>query len=350
VLLLNLRTQALETGFGAEGVLDLGEANAFVGDIVAADHDLDVNTDALYFGTTQSIDTMDRAGDPGADGITDEWRGQLYRLRVQPGANAAAHDWKADVMFNPQLPMPTRPSISFDHQLNRWLHVGTGRFFTSRDSIDDTTNALFGLKEPRNTDGEFAMDTYSASVPAISLASLVDVTDAEVTEYSGDLNGSVSVTGLTDDTVSGLEQRLTGYQVSTDYLPGWRRELRPGERAMGAAIVLGGVVSQSTYLPQLIPCSFMGDSFLYALRHVTGTAGARHVFYDPDLAVENDTVIDHVRLGGSPSLTPAVQLSAEGRKDGEATLINMNADMSITTTEEQNLQGLDRRETAWREM
>lgn len=342
LFMLNLKTMALETGFGTQGVMDLDEDTSFVGGLTAADFDLDASTDALYFGTTQGVDS-------GSDGTIDAWNGKLMRTRILQGNDASTHSWKSEVMFDARRPVLSRPAISFDRNLNRWVHFGTGRLLTVADTVPRTPPVeqfLFGLKEPRATDGSFLMDTYAQNVPIFTRSNLVNVSSAEVEEGTGALSsiGNLSP-GLASNTVAALEQRMMQY--SADYVPGWYKELRPNERAMGAPLILGGILSQSTYLPELVPCSFLGDSYLYALRYTTGTAGAKHVFNDPSIVVSNDTVVESVQLGTSPTMTPVIHLG-ERRKEGEATLINVNADLTITTTTEHNLEGLDSRETSWR--
>lgn len=343
LFLLDLKERELVSG----DALDLGETNSFVGDIAAADFDLDATTDALYFGTARGVDALGSNGLPGSDGVL-EWSGKLMRTRIQSGSNSSTPAWKSEVMFDALRPIPYRPSISFDRKLNRWIHIGTGRLFTAADTVDATVQSLFGLKEPRATNGSFQMDTYSATVAPISMNDIVDVSDSEVEEATGNLGGSVSLSpALDSDTVTALEQRMMQYSDSSEDVAGWRKDLEPGERAMGAARILGGILSQSTYLPQLVPCSFVGEAFLYALRYTTGTAGALHVLNDPSIVVNNDKVLEKVQVGTSPSLTPAIHLGKK-RESGEATLFNINSDMSITRTTERNLEGIDSRETSWR--
>lgn len=348
LFMYNLKTKVLESSFGTQGVMDLGETTSFVGDIAAADFDLDATTDALYFGTTRGVDNLGSDGLAGSDGVL-EWSGKLMRTRIQSGTNSSSHAWKSEVMFDALRPIPYRPSISFDRNLNRWIHIGTGRLFTAADSVDDSVQSLFGLKEPRDTDdGSFQMDTYSATVAPISMSDLVDVSGSEVEAATGNLDGSVSLSpALDSDTVAALEQRMMRYSDSAENVAGWRKELEPGERAMGAARIFGGILSQSTYLPQLVPCSFVGEAFLYALRYTTGTAGALTVLSDPVLVNEKVVVVEKVQVGTSPTLTPAIHLG-KTRESGEATLININSDMSITTTTERNLDGIDSREISWR--
>ena len=350
LLMLNLKTLSLETGFGNDGVMDLGESKSFVGDIVAVDIDLDSTTDAIYFGTTTSAGGGEASGDPNLDDSVDTWLGKLFRLRIDPGTGAGNHHWKKDLVFDAQAPITTRPNISFDKNKNRWIHVGTGRFYTEDDLISDAPNLMLGLKEPRNAQGKFAMDTYSATPSAILSESLVDVSNALVTEVSGQLNNSIEVMpSLEVDTIEALEARQMQYADSSSYLSGWKATLIGGERVMGFGSVLGGVFSQTTYAPEQNSCSVFGASYLYALRYTTGTAWYKHVFVDPGLSTNNDEVVKKVQLGVTPSLSSEIHLG-ESRMQGEATIINLNADRSISINIEQNLEGVMSKEVGWREL
>lgn len=350
LFMLNLKTMSLESGFGVNGVMDLGEADSFVGDIVAFDHNLDVHTDAVYFGTSKAIDTQDIFGAPGADGLVDDWEGKLFRLRVDAGTAAGSHSWKTNVVIDLESPLMNRPQVSTDKNNNRWVHVGTGRFLTVDDTIDNDAYVLVGIKEPRQDNGSFDMDTYSHNDAGISLNDLVDVTDSEVLEKTGALNGSVTVSpALSSDNVESLAFRMMQYSDSSKYVDGWKRTLDSGERAMGSATILGGVLTQTVYTPELTSCSFIGDSSIFALRYTTGTAWLTHVFPDPNEDSDNDVVIDKLNIGVTPSLSPGVHLG-ESRSTGEATFINLNSDMSMTISKEQNLEGISSKETSWREL
>jgi len=346
LLMFNLKTLGLEEGFGNAGVMDLGESASFVGDIVAVDINLDSTTDAVYFGTV----TAAEGGDNSSAARVENWLGKLFRLRIDPGTGAGNHHWKKDIMFDAQAPISTRPNISFDKNKNRWVHVGTGRFYTEEDLKNNAPNFILGLKEPRNAQGKFAMDTYSATPPAIRSESLVDVSNASVTESSGHLNNTVEVTpSLESDTVETLEARQMQYVDTSSYLSGWKTNLINGERVMGLGSGLGGGFSQTTYKTEQASCSILGESFLYALRYTTGTAWYKHIFLDTGSSTNNDEVVEKVPLGVTPSLSSGIHLG-ESRKEGEATIINMNSDRSISINIEQNLEGIKSKEVGWREL
>jgi len=350
LLMLNLKTLSLEAGFGNGGVMDLGESNSFVGDIVAVDIDLDATTDAIYFGTVTAVEGGKASDDSNLSSGLDAWGGKLFRLRTDPGTGTGSHHWKKDLMFDAQAPITARPNISFDKNKNRWIHFGTGRFYTEEDLKSNGPNLMIGLKEPRNAQGEFDMDTFSASPSAIRSEFLVEVSNASVTESSGQLNNSIEVTpSLETDTIEALEVRQMQYADSSSYLPGWKRTLIDGESVMGVGSVLGGVFSQTTYIPDQTSCSVFGASYLYALRYTTGTAWYKHIFVDTDLGTNNDEVVEKVQLGVTPSLSPGIHLG-ENRMQGEATMINMNSDRSISINIEQNLEGIMSKEVGWREL
>jgi Tfp pilus tip-associated adhesin PilY1 len=348
--MFNLKTLSLEAGFGQDGVMDLGESNSFVGDMVAVDVDLDGTTDAVYFGTVTAGGGSEAAVDANLAVTVENWLGKLFRLRINAGAGAGNHHWKTDLMFDAQAPISVRPNISFDKNKNRWIHVGTGRFYSEGDLNSDAPNFMLGLKEPRNAQGEFEMDTYSATPSVIPHESLVDVSNASVTESSGQLNNSIDVTpSLEADTIESLEVRQMQYTDASSYVSGWKTTLLNGERVMGAGSVLGGIFSQTTYKPEQASCSVFGESYLYALRYTTGTAWYKHAFIDPGLNSNNDEVVEKVKLGVTPSLSPGIHLG-ENRMQGEATIINLNSDRSISINIEQNLEGIMSKEVGWREL
>ena len=344
LFMLNLKTMNLEPNFGSAGVMDLGEANSFVGDIVAVDYNLDVHTDALYFGTTQSIDNAV------ADGIIDDWKGKLFRLRVNPGSAAGSHSWKTNEMLDLQSPILNRPQVSIDHNKNRWIHVGTGRFLTIEDTVDLSAGVLVGVKEPRAIDGTFDMDTYSNNGSVIPLNSLIDVSNSDVSEDSGNLNNSISVSpALDSDTIEAFEARQMQYSNATNLTKGWRRTLGTGEKAMGAGTIFGSFYTQTSYIPDTEACSVIGESYLNAMRYTTGTAWYKHVFPDSDPNDDGTIVDDKKLIGKTPTLSPGIHVG-ESRQDGEAKFINLNSDMSLSITTESNLEGIDSKDTSWREI
>ena len=339
LFMLNLKTLSLENNFGVSGVMDLGEEHSFIGDLSAFDANLDSSTDAIYFGTTKTD-------------VGEDLGGKLFRLRVVPGAGASSHRWKVDIMFDAKAAIVEGPQLSLDKNGNRWVHMGTGRFMTKSDTKTNKVMHLYGLKEPRNNQGEFDMDTYSSTPRIITLPDLVDVSGARVSELSGALNNTVWVSPpLSTDTVESLEQRQVQYSDSSLYTSGWQRRMSMGERVMGKGVILGGVYSQNTYTPEAKGCSVFGDAKLYALRYTTGTAWYQHIFSKSVAgnSSANDEVMDVIETGSSPSLSPRVHLG-ELRNKRKVTIMNTSSNTSMSVNVEQNLKGIHSKTVSWREL
>ncbi|PJF39906.1 MAG: hypothetical protein CUN55_13380, partial [Phototrophicales bacterium] len=177
---------------------------------------------------------------------------------------------------------------------------------------------------------------------------LIDVSKAKVIEETGSLGGSVSVTpALSSDTVAALEERQMIYSDSSKVTKGWVKHLSAGERAMGGATILGGIFSQTTYIPDSQPCSFVGESYLYALRYTTGTAWQLHVFDDPDPDANGDEVLEKVLIGKTASAGASLHV---GDSPNRATLHATKNDSSNAAITQENLQGVESKEVGWREM
>ena len=111
---------------------------------------------------------------------------------------------------------------------------------------------------------------------------------------------------------------------------GWKSDLEySAERVIGQSAVLGGVVIYTSYLPSDDVCLTSGESFLYAVHHLTGTA-----FSEPILGVNSgDTVTEDgttyersekvIGLGEGMGATPALH---QGRnKDGAKAFVQTSS-------------------------
>jgi len=348
LFLLDLKTMTLETSFGSNGVWDTGQANAFVGDMIATDWDADYSAVAVYFGITTALDQpADGLGASDADGLVDDWGGKMMRLRVNDAT--APGRWTVAALLDTGEPVMASPSTSFDSRGNRWIHFGTGRFFTEYDSLDASVQAIYGLKEPRafNTDGDFNWDPIDPSI-------LLDVTDFSVALDSGELTGATLSPALPSNTVQALENRMIGFGDSSTYLSGWKKEIPAGERILGEAALLGAFMFSTSFSPSLIPCDFSGQSNLYGLRFTTGTAWYKTVIGSEDdsdgsdAAGDNPPVLDRVQIGKTPAKTPSLHRGS-GNSEGEISIFTQKADTSILRLEGQNLEGINDGETSWRE-
>ena len=331
LFLLNLKTMALEPAFGTGGILTLPELKSFISDPVAVDYGLDYNADAIYFGSVS--------------GTVGSWSGKLYRIQTQDnsGLPISVGAWSPTVFYDAGRPVSARPSVALDSSLNRWLLVGTGRFYTRYDATDISQEYYLGLKETRDVNGDFTWGT-------VDPASLVDVTNAEVRENSRLVSG----VSLTPDlpvgaTFDDLEERMIAYD--TDPVGGWIKLLQPvGNRVIGEATVLGATLTHTSYQPSAAACSFEGTSKLHAYNFTTGTAGPEEIIGlsgSPD-GDGNRVLSTEISLGVAPALTPSLHIGTGYDTDNQSKAYVQTSTGKTIAIEQKNSQPVRSGEQSWR--
>ncbi len=321
----------LVTSFGTNGIYTLPDANSFISDLTAVDHALDgFSTDAIYFGTV--------SGDNG------NWEGKVYRINIQDNGNAQmpVAQWKPTEVYNAGRPVVAPVSTTVDSKFNTWLHVGTGRFYTQDDNLDRSNNYFYGIKEPRDTTGKF---TYSK----VANSDLVNVTNVQVDHNTTELINTPSLTPplAQNSTVQNLEQRFREFSQANNYLHGWIREKTFGERNFGGATIFGGTLTYTTFKPEFDECSIQGDSSLYVLSALTGTAGATAILADSPNNPYNTYTVD---LGSSPATSPSIHVGDGYESENKANVIIQTSDGSITTIEQTNQGKVQSGEVSWRQL
>ena len=357
LFMLNLKTMKLEPSFAKSGVMNLGEAASSVGDLLAVDVDMDASTDALYFGTSSRHKAYSKKVN---------WGGKFYRLRINSNKAAGHPLWKVEVMFNASAPIIKQPLFSIDQKSNRWIHFGTGQLLSQEDLTNNSRGMLYGLKEPRNTQGVFEMDNYESVLKPLSNAQLIDVSRATVDINTGQLSGSVSVSpALSEDTFAALDERLQQFKETRLYRAGWRKQLARSERVVDSGAIVGGVLSQATFLahskstvvnlsrympsrhrpPTNQNCGLKGRSFLYTLRHTTGTGWPQS-----DLASSSLTAstLTKVLAGSRENSTPLIHFD-EQIQPRKVSLIQVKPN-GIIDTEVKASDSLNSQEISWREL
>ncbi|MBU4153403.1 MAG: hypothetical protein KKD63_11025, partial [Proteobacteria bacterium] len=95
---------------------------------------------------------------------------------------------------------------------------------------------------------------------------------------------------------------------------GWIKEFAsPGERNIGQATLLGGLLTFTTYIPSVDPCLAEGTASLYGVYYLTGTAWHRVIFAPEGYNENTNIVLDHVSLGHGLATTPNLHIgSGEG--------------------------------------
>ncbi len=247
--------------------------NSFMSSTLTIDRNLDYRVDVTYTGS--AID----------DG-TPPWRGKLHRLTMNPcaapcstatwgipdGGGARASTEVLDNFAAGTLnlgPVTARPAAAFDNSNKLWVFAGTGRYFNHADGQSTAPQYFVGVKDSVINAPGCSETTRTSCLPAVGL---VDVSAAQVCVLGTGTCGAgtnqvTGVTGATDF------PGLIGLVASRD---GWYTTLpASGERSLSEPTVFGGLVLISSFIPgasALCDQTTMGESFLYALYYLTGSA------------------------------------------------------------------------------
>lgn len=206
-------------------------ANAFCGNPVTVDIDLDFQTDYGYIPINRKL--------------TNSYKADIWRI----GINGRPGNWDLKDIFTADGPVVVEPAVFLDEKDNLWIFVGTGKYFSDNDEADRSYNYIYAFKDPG--DG------------VVSTSDLIDVTNAVVYQTK---NGRVFVNynnrTYTFDEFVRLVSRYKGWM---------RRFPTPGERVIARPVVYGGAIFVSTFTPESNICAFGGSSRLYGLFYLTGT-------------------------------------------------------------------------------
>jgi len=285
------------------------DTNTFIGAPVTADFDLDYNADAVYFGTVS--------------GTAKPWAGKLRRIAIKDQADPAT--WTAgSVLFDPQQPITAAPAIGQDDKGKHWVFVGTGRYFNADDKGDNIQQSFYGLKEPI-TGGTMSWGTLSSTA-------LMDVTSLEVYTDS-------SVTGSGDfSNWNGLVTKQSGKD-------GWLLNFSTGtgERTLGQATLIGGLLSFTTFIPEEDICSAGGESFLWGLFYKTGTAHHSGVLGTVTVGGKQQAK-GFISLGNGLATSPNIHV---GRESGTSVFVQSSTG-EITRIQEKNPSSTKSGMASWR--
>ncbi len=269
IKIVNLATGALEKNIATT------LSNAFMGDAINVDADLDFTSNVAYIGSSYQTGV-------GA------WRGDMFRLNIQNKLDP--NDWVLSSLYqaNPG-PIVAAPTASFGLNNKLWVYFGTGRYFNTVDQSDTTQQRFYGIKDPCWNDSSATLTCTTTRITSeLRNTTLIDVkTDATVTGA-----------GIgTDSTFADvLNTSLTK--------EGWYIDLDSKERVLAKASVLGGTVFFTTFIPNGDACTAGGDSYIHALFYETGTSYTKSAFGDDPPASGSPAVVidDEKSLGqGMPS-------------------------------------------------
>ena len=299
------------------GAKTMSVSNSYVGsDLVAVDYDFDFYTDIFYYGLVS--------------GGTGDWGGGVYRLKVEDKKNTSnwgdPSKWGIHSLIDTDAPVTGPVNLAWAGS-QVWVYFGTGRFLTSDDVRDTAMNYFFGVKEPKATDGSgYNFNSVTINYKNPSFNNWVKANDILVGLNTGVLN-------CTDGTDSCLPSGVTTFNELAAYTEetpnGWYRELATtAERVIGQPTLLGGLVNFTSYIPDSDLCSSEGESQLYALYYLTGTAWWQDVFDDQS---PNDPYSQFVKsLGLGLSVTPSLHL---GDQDGTKAFVQSSTGAIIEINE-----------------
>ena len=283
-------------------------SNSYAGDIAVADWDQDYHDDAVYFGT---VDTA-----------SSTLGGRMMRLKL----NSTLATSSLGVFLESGKPMTTKPLTVAD-QNSYWVYAGSGRLLTSSDNRDISANYFYGVQEPLNSANEFTYATVDAD-------NLIDTTDVEVLDDGTVrtlVNGSYEGFPVGESTISDFES----LKVAIKGQPGWKVALsydgvNPSGRNVNKATQLYSAILFTEYQPPADSCSVDGNSYLYALHYLTGTASTETVLGTlpiPDLDAE--LALNKVSLGLGYASSPVIHKGSNGKLGA----ITQGAGGSIANTE-----------------
>lgn len=241
---LNEGSRGFDSSFnGNNGRVSLNDS--FIGDLTAKDWDLSFTDDAVYFGV--SADTPSNPD------------GGMFRYVTSTGS--------LERLFDTNQPVTKRPLVLRDEVANSWVFFGTGRLLDAEDFEQSDQNSFYGIKEPVDSDGELTFGEVSSS-------DIVDVSDVDVDADDGTLIPNVEGQTTFNELKQYIQSEKSGWQ--SDY-----EGASPSARTPSTATSFRNFLFYTGYFPPApdgdLCTNEFGESFLYAVDMVTGTA-----FFSPD--------------------------------------------------------------------
>jgi type IV pilus assembly protein PilY1 len=285
----------------------------FMASPITLDIDSDFNDDIVYIG-----ENYQKSGN---------WNALMRRITTKNGTVNDPSAWTLstfadidDIDGNGNYDVAKRitssASASMDNRGNVWVFFGTGQFLGTADRNQIDTGGFYAIK-----DGCWKGDCTNSYADLMDVSvSSVD-TDGNVAGVSGScaFGGTSSWSSLLSGSYGcdgwsiffqnlGETVDFTGADLSHD-----------GERVIAEPLVLGGIVTWTTYIPGIEECEFEGDSNLYAVYYKTGTSFKKYVFKEQKNQASPDPNVARVKhLGkGMPSSVSA-QITDSGSIKGFA--------------------------------
>ena len=312
---------------GERGCFQLSEDKSFVGDIVSVDFDLtpEFKADAVYFGTVS-----------GSFNPTPSWGGKLYRLATRhkelvngqlTRVATAPHEWPSpSVLIDAGQPITAAPAIGWDGR-NYWVYFGTGRFLHESEKSDTSQQSYYGIKEPLDSNKEFTWakveinGTHNSTPGDRGLLR----TDQILVHQSGSsTDAALSCklgTCLPENvaTFSELVHYIVGDGSTSSGTDGWYINFSDTsrERNLGQGVLLGGLLTFTTYMPYNDLCLSEGLSNLYGVYYQTGTSWYKPVFGTSGVTTDGN-IVSLLPLGHGLSKQPNLHV---GKREGTSVFL-----------------------------
>jgi type IV pilus assembly protein PilY1 len=247
-------------------------------------------------------------------------------------------------------PIVAGPSIAQDDDGRQWIYFGTGKLFAESDQLNTDAQSLVGVKEPLDwsdcdTDSVTnEMTIYCSSClggTTVSSANLLNTTDYSVFQ-GGSVDTDDDLTNGTESTFTAVENDIIQDNASDPSYDGWIINMTGGERCITKSTVLGGLVTFSTYLPDVADiCKHEGDSYLSAIYYKTGTASYESVIGTDDTVtiVEGGETKEKIKrrtsLGYGVASSPSLHV---GKRKGAKVIIQTSTG-EIVEVDQESLPG-----------
>lgn len=292
VYILNLKTGELVKKIALDHT-------AIVGDILAIDADKNYSSEKIYFGTAY---------------YSSEWKGKLVSMAIPNQDLSAAWTPTIKNLFADNYPFTASPDATRDADGNIWVYEGSGKYYSDVDDSDTSTQLFMGIQDKSTLTGY----PYAAS----------DLDNRASTTTTGTVTGTSTVCMYDSASPAGFKFKTVVTSINqtssttSASAVGWYLPLTDngaGERVITRPLAVGGLVDFLTYKPDSSdPCSYGGNSYLYAVGYTTGVAPANVAILSPD-AVVGGTVKKGILLGpGAPPTGEAIIVPPP--KEGQETL------------------------------
>jgi type IV pilus assembly protein PilY1 len=212
-------------------------------------------------------------------------------------------------------PVRGRPTYAYSADKTVvWIYYGTGRFESEADKTSVSQQYFFGIKD-------LASGTFSNVAPTYTQNSstIATLTTAIETVTVGAATKKVR-------TVSGTNADGKSWALKL-YVPA----SGGSERSFTKALVVGGIVFFTTYIPESGACGGSGDTYVFALDYKTGLPPAYPVFDINDDKKFTDA--DKVTINGVKKVPAGIYV---GKGQGSTPVLFKDT-LFVTTTLAQSM-------------